>query len=43
MRMRARAVIFGSAVTGVALLAAAPAAWAQATPTTQKQTHVNEE
>ena len=43
MRMRARAVIFGSAVTGVALLAAAPAAWAQATPTTQKLTHVNEE
>ncbi len=43
MRMRAKAVIFASAVTGVALLAAAPAAWAQATPTTQKLTHVNEE
>jgi F-type H+-transporting ATPase subunit b len=42
--MRARIVISGGAVTGVALLAAAPAAWAQAqTPTTQKLTHANEE
>jgi F-type H+-transporting ATPase subunit b len=42
--MRARVVISGGAVTGVALLAAAPAAWAQAeTPTTQKLTHANEE
>ena len=43
IRMRARAVIFGGAVVGAALLAAAPA-WAQATtPTTEKLKHANEE
>jgi F-type H+-transporting ATPase subunit b len=43
IRMRARAVIFGGAVAGAALLAAAPA-WAQTTtPTTEKLKHANEE
>ena len=42
--MRARVVIFGGVVFGVALLGAVPAAWAQAeTPTTQKLKHANEE